>query len=185
MRLFIAIDVQPDIKAGLLRLAGRVLTDGAEVRWSRADQIHLTLKFVGEVADELLAPISEVVRRTAQQAPAFDLQIGGAGCFPPAGPVRIVWVGGHDPSGTLLKAVQGLEDGLEPLGVARETRTFSEHFTIGRVKFDRSRGKLREAVQAAAWEGGRQRVTELVLYQSMLSKGSAQYTPVLRAALAV
>ncbi len=183
MRLFVAIPVDDQIKRRMLRVCDDIDVRDARVRWSSAEQLHLTLKFIGEVEDSLVAPICDAVQRVADKTPLLEMEIGEAGCFPPSGPVRVIWIGGSEPSGTLLQAVQELEDELVPLGISREKRTFSEHFTIGRVKSDHSRGRLRESVGAVGFDACRQSVSELVLYQSTLCQSGAQYAPVLRAKL--
>ena len=183
MRLFVAIPVDDQIKRRMLRVCDDIDVGDARVRWCSAEQLHLTLKFIGEVAESLVMPICDAVQQVAQKTQPFDMEIGETGCFPPNGPARVVWIGGCDSSGTLLQAVHALEDNLVPLGIEKEKRTFSEHFTIGRVKFDHSRGKLRESVRAVVFDACRQAVRELVLYQSTLCQSGAQYAPVLRAKL--
>ncbi len=183
MRLFVAIPVDDQIKRRMLRVCDDIDVREARVRWCSAEQLHLTLKFIGEVEEILLRPIRDAVQRVTDKTPAFDMEIAGTGCFPETGAARVIWIGGSCPSGTLPQVVQELEDALEPLGIDKEKRTFSEHFTIGRVKFDHSRGKLRESVRAAGFDACRQAVRELVLYQSTLCQTGAQYAPVLRAKL--
>lgn len=183
MRLFVALPADDQIKRRMVQTCDRIDVGEARVRWCTADQLHMTLKFIGEVEDGLVKPICEAVQRVADGTPPFELEISGTGCFPPGGAVRIVWVGGSEPSRTLHQAVQCLEEELAVLGIAKEKRTFSEHFTVGRVKFDPSRGKLRESVLAVGFECCRQNVGELVVYQSTLARTGAQYTPVLRARL--
>ena len=183
MRLFVGITVDDQTKRRMLRIGERIEIRDARVRWCTAEQLHLTLKFIGEVAEDQVTPIYDAVRRVAEDLQPFAIEIANTGCFPGQGPVRIVWVGGSEPSGLLIQAVQGLEDKLEPLGITREKRTFSEHFTIGRVKFDRSHGKLRAAIAASTFESVCQEVSEIVLYQSILSGAGVHYTPILRAEL--
>ncbi len=183
MRLFVALPVDDQIKRRMLRVCDDIDVRDARVRWCSAGQLHLTLKFIGEVEDSLVKPICDAVQRLANKTPLLEMEIGEAGCFPQSGPVRVIWIGGSDSSGTLPKVVQQLEDALVPLGIEKEKRTFSEHFTIGRVKFDHSRGRLRESVRAAGFDACRQAVRELVLYQSTLCQSGAQYAPVLRAKL--
>ncbi len=183
MRLFVAIPVDDQIKRRMLRVCDDIDVRDARVRWCSAELLHLTLKFIGEVEDSLLKPICEAVQRVADKTPLLEMEIRETGCFPAAGPVRVIWIGGSESSGTLLQAVQELEDDLAPLGITKEKRTFSEHFTIGRVKFDHSRGRLRESVGAAGFDACRQAVRELVLYQSTLCQSGAQYLPILRAKL--
>ncbi len=183
MRLFIAVPLDERIKQKMVRVKDRIDVDNARVRWCTADQLHLTLKFIGEVGDDRTGLICEAMKRVADLTPTFDMEIAGTGCFPPNGTVRVIWIAGSEPSGVLCRAAQGLEEELEKLGIPREKRTFSEHFTIGRVKFDRSRGKLRESVLATTFERCRQQVKELVLYQSMLARNGAEYMPVAAANL--
>lgn len=183
MRLFVALSLDDQIKRRMVQTCERIDVGEARVRWCRADQLHMTLKFIGEVDDDLVKPICAAVQRVADDTPPFELEISGTGCFPPGGAVRIVWVGGADPSKTLHQAVQRIEEELALLGIAKEKRTFSEHFTVGRVKFDPSRGTLRESVLAVGFACCRQSVSELVVYQSTLARTGAQYTPVLRARL--
>ncbi len=183
MRLFVGIAVDDQIKSRMLRIGERIDVRDVRVRWCTAEQLHLTLKFIGEVAEDQGTPICDAVRRVAEKLQPFPMQIANTGCFPGQGPVRIVWVGGSDPSGVLVEAVQGLEASLELLEIAREKRTFSEHFTIGRVKFDGSHGKLRAAIAASRFEPVCQNVSEIVLYQSILSGAGVQYSPILRAEL--
>ena len=183
MRLFVAVPLTDDVKRRMLRVGDQISVPGSKIRWLAADQLHLTLKFIGDVQDSLAQAISDAVVRVGERTPAFSLEVSGTGCFPPRGPVRVIWVGGSEDSGSLLKAVQLLEQELEPLGIAREKRTFSEHFTIGRVKVDHSRGTLRESVLAARFTPCRQRVTQLILYESTLAQRGAQYTSVCQARL--
>ncbi len=183
MRLFVAIPVDDQIKSRMLKVRDRIDVSDARVRWCSAEQLHLTLKFIGEVEDSLVKPICDAVQRVADKTPPLDMEIGETGCFPETDPARVIWVGGADSSATLPQVVHTLEDDLAPLGIAKEKRTFSEHFTIGRVKFDHSRGRLRESVMAAGFGACRQAVRELVLYQSTLCQSGAQYASVLRAEL--
>ncbi len=183
MRLFVAIPVDDQVKRRMLRVCDDIDVRDARVRWCSAEQLHLTLKFIGEVEESLVKPICDAVQRVAGKTPALDMEIGETGCFPSTGPLRVIWVGGSESSGTLLQVAQELDDDLAPLGIEKEKRTFSEHFTIGRVKFDHSRGRLRESVRAAGFDACRQAVRELVLYQSTLCQSGAQYEPVLRAEL--
>ncbi len=183
MRLFIAIPVDDQIKRRMLHVRDRIDVSDARVRWCSAEQLHLTLKFIGEVEDSLVKPICDAVQRVADKTPLFEVDIGETGCFPPTGSVRVIWIGGTDSAGTLCQAAQEVVDELVPLGIEKEKRTFSEHFTIGRVKFDHSRGRLRESVRAVGFDACRQAVRELVVYQSTLCQSGAQYAPVLRAKL--
>ncbi|MCG3136316.1 MAG: RNA 2',3'-cyclic phosphodiesterase [Phycisphaerae bacterium] len=183
MRLFIAIDVDAAIRQAMLKVAKSIHAYQSQISWTTAEQLHLTLKFIGEVDDLLAATMADRLQQLARRFPPITILTEGVGCFPPSGPVRIIWIGGREPTGTLVKVVHGIEDFAEELGVPREKRTFSEHFTIGRVKSDGSRGKLRTAVQTARFGPMALQISQLVLYQSILQPKGAQYVPLCRAAL--
>ena len=110
MRLFVAIELTDEVRGALQEVQkalGRV-TDG--VRWVRPEQLHLTVKFLGETPDGEVSRVAEAVARSAARSRAFEMQLTECGCFPPRGPVRIVWVGTHDPSGALQECVNAVEE---------------------------------------------------------------------------
>lgn len=181
MRLFVAIPCDRGVRRALQAVQQRIVTGRAKVQWTAEQQLHLTVKFLGETPAERVPALAGAMQRAVAGVPAFHLEVGGSGCFPAGGPVRIIWVGGADPSGFMRQTVQRLEDEFAALGVPLEARTFSEHFTIGRVKFDDSRGKLREAVRAVSFAPVRLEVNGLTLYQSVLGPGGPQYTAVAQA----
>jgi 2'-5' RNA ligase len=153
------------------------------VRWILSHQLHMTVKFLGEVPDRDVAKVSEAVSSAGSKATGFEMEISGCGCFPPRGPVRIVWVGANEPTGALLKCVETLEADLEGLGFAREQRRFSPHLTIGRVREDRSVGQIRSVVEGHTFPSLKQPVGSLTLMSSVLSPKGPTYTPVAVASL--
>ena len=178
MRLFIAILLSDDIRAALGKVQASL--DGAcrGVRWIPENQLHLTAKFLGEVPDRNVAEVAEAVARAAADAAPFDMEIAGCGCFPPRGPVRIVWVGVEEASGALLRCVEAVEGRLEEKGFPKERRPFSAHITIGRVREDRSGGRLRSVAEACTFEPMEQPVPSLTLMSSVLSPKGPTYTAV-------
>ena len=148
VRLFVAIEFSDRVRSVLqdIQDALRPKCDG--VRWVRAQQLHLTAKFLGEVKDPEVPAVGEAVARAAAQAAAFTMEVGGCGCFPTGGPVRIVWTGLGEETGALGRCVEAVEAELEKIGFAKERRPFSAHVTIGRVREDRSLGGIRSTVSA-------------------------------------
>jgi 2'-5' RNA ligase len=145
--------------------------------------LHLTVKFLGEVPDSDVGAVAEAVARGAGAAEPFTMTISGNGCFPPRGAVRIVWAGTQEPSGVLLQGVEAINGELERAGYPRERRRFSPHITIGRVREDRSGGKIRAAVDAFAFQEIEQPVSSVTLMQSVLTPKGPIYTPVSRTSL--
>lgn len=182
--MFVAILLEEPIRAALREVQRRLAPRCSGVRWCTDEQLHLTVKFLGEVDDAAVPPVAEALVAAAGQCGPFVLEVGGTGCFPPDGPVRIVWAGGSVPSGALSRCVQAVEIALEPLGFARERRAFSPHITLGRVKEDPSRGAVRAAVAGATLPAQRQRVDSVALMSSVLSPKGASYSSVCTARFA-
>lgn len=178
MRLFVAIELSEPVRSVLAKVQADLRAGCDGVRWIPSHQLHLTVKFLGEVPDRDVDKVATAVAQAAKQGGPFELQIAGCGCFPPKGPVRIVWAGGREPSGVLLTCVDALEDKLESLGFARERKRFSPHITIGRVREDRSGGRIRDTVVAQRLDEVRESVTVLTLMSSVLSPKGPTYTPV-------
>ena len=153
------------------------------VRWVSPELSHVTLKFLGEVADRDVPAAIEAVVRAASTSRAFTLELCGCGCFPPAGPVRALWVGGSDASGAMAACVDRIEEELEPLGFPRERRPFSPHVTTGRIRYDRSNGRLRSAVASRTFGPTSQPVASITVMSSELSPRGPQYTPAATIAL--
>ena len=180
MRLFIAIEFSDEVRSTLSELQAALMPECEGVRWIPAEQLHLTVKFLGEVPDRDVNKVAEAVGRAAGTATPCDLAIAGCGCFPPRGPVRIVWAGGSEDTGALVRCVEGVEAELAQLGYPKERRPFSPHITIGRVKEDRSGGRLRSAVDAHTYPSAKEAVTSITVMSSVLSPKGPTYTPVSR-----
>ncbi len=180
MRLFVAIELTDKVRSALLDVGTRLRRRCDGVRWIPAHQLHVTLKFLGEVADRDAGDVAGAVERAAANAGSFKLAIEGSGCFPPLGRVRIVWAGLKEETGRLLRIIEAMEGELELIGFARERRPFSPHITIGRVKEDVSNGTIRTAVDKFACRPAEQEVTAVTLMSSVLSPNGPTYTAVSR-----
>lgn len=182
MRCFIAIELPDSVHDHLAVLQSRMAHLGRAVRWTRPQSIHLTLKFLGEVPDPQIPEICAAARRVADEFPVFDLEVAGVGCFPPRGPVRIVWAGVHQPPPPLLECQKKCEAACADLGFAPENRPYSPHLTIGRVNDSAAGPRIREALrQLETFSAGRFTADELTVFQSDLRPTGPIYTPLARA----
>lgn len=181
MRLFVAIELSGAVKASLIRAQSvlRKRCDG--VRWVGESAMHLTLKFIGDVDDNDVVETTEAVSLGVDGVASFDMEVGGCGCFPDRGPVRIIWAGVSEPSGALAACAGEIERRLEELGFPRERKPFSPHITLGRVHDDRSGGRIRSIVQAHAIEPLNEPVYGVSVMASELSPRGATYARVSRA----
>jgi 2'-5' RNA ligase len=183
VRLFVALELNEAIKTAVRRLQEKLARTCDGVKWTPPEQVHLTVKFLGDVADDQVTDVADAVRRAAARSPAFTLILEGCGCFPPGGPVRILWVGAREDGGRLSACVCAVEEEMERMGFARETRPFTAHGTVGRVRDDRSRGAIRSAFAAAAFGPWTIELNTLTLMSSVLAPKGPTYAPVCRARL--
>ncbi|MEE9295589.1 MAG: RNA 2',3'-cyclic phosphodiesterase [Phycisphaerae bacterium] len=176
VRVFVAIELEQPLKRVLLNMIDGLSASGRDVRWVRQEQMHLTLKFLGDVPDEKVAEVCDVCSEAAGGCRTFPLAIDRCGCFPPQGRVRVIWGGMATPPAELIDCARRSEEGFEALGYARESRPFSAHMTIGRVRNDKTGGRLRGAVQGLTIGSASQTVERLTVFQSTLQPSGAQYT---------
>lgn len=143
MRCFVAIELSDAVRRALAS-AGRRLTGGSrDVRLTPVEQLHLTLKFLGEVDEARLPGVCEIVRTAAASSGPFDIRISRIGCFPPRGP-RVLWAGVRD-GGECARWVQDVEGPLAELGFPPDGRPFTPHVTLGRSR-NRAGGALIRAI---------------------------------------
>src|SRR5579885_1537641 len=172
MRCFVAVDVAAGVRAVLARTQEvlRRAAPSADVRWTRPEGLHVTLKFLGEVPEARCAEVAAVLSGVAAAHRAVGVLARGLGGFPGAGRPRVLWAG---------LARGGAE--LAPLGFAAETRPFQGHVTLGRVRSARGLAALAAALARHAEEEiGAWTVSELVLYRSRLSPAGARYEALAR-----
>ncbi len=175
MRVFVALDVPEPVRASLAELSERLKKVCPNARWVRLEGVHITLKFIGEVAPEKL----EQIRRALGELPNFGpitVRFAGLGFFPGAHRPRVFWAGVQaDPK--LAELVTAIEMKLEPLGIASEKRPFHPHLTLARFEPPQGTQALSEAVEALGTpEFGEEIFRESHLYQSVLKRSGAEYT---------
>jgi 2'-5' RNA ligase len=136
MRLFVALELPASHRASLVEVCERGRRGG--VRWVPAENVHLTLKFLGEVDEARIPKIKDALASVAAAARPFALSLAGGGCFPNPRAPRVVWLGLDEGAGEAGALAATVEDALRPVGFAPEKRPFKPHLTIGRVKEPRA-----------------------------------------------
>ena len=180
MRLFVAIELDQALKRTLAKVQRRLEEFSRTVRWTRPEQMHLTLKFLGEVSDDEAGAVCAAAGRVARQVSPFDMKLTTCGCFPPGGAVRIVHLGLADAANALDRCHELCEEQYERIGFARERKPFRPHLTVGRARQDRTGGRLRQAVAETSCEAVAQAVSSISVVQSELLPGGARYTNLVR-----
>jgi 2'-5' RNA ligase len=178
IRAFLAIELPDALRPGLAQVQEELKRSRAEVRWVPVGNIHLTLKFFGNVPDEEIEALAQAAREAAAAATPFQLQVTTAGAFPSPGAPRVVWLGLGGDILPLTQLFYRLEKAFAALGYLPEGRAFNPHLTLGRVKSPVNRDKLArllEKLPPLNWPPFT--VKELILFQSVLSPQGSKYTP--------
>jgi 2'-5' RNA ligase len=181
MRTFIAIELPREIKDALGKLQARLKASGADVKWVKPENIHLTLKFLGETDEEKTAEIKNILADTAQNFKTFLIRPYSLGAFPKIQSPRVIWIG-IDKGDSETKSIAGrLEERLAAIGIPKEERPFSSHITIGRVRSFLNRDKLIRELKnlGGKIEANPQEfpVTRLALFESTLTPQGPIYKP--------
>ncbi|BDG04063.1 RNA 2',3'-cyclic phosphodiesterase [Anaeromyxobacter oryzae] len=187
-RLFVALEPPDGVRrrmatlaADLRRAAGRAADD---VRWVPAENVHLTLQFLGAVPEERVADVVSAVTAAAAAARPLSLEVKGAGGFPNARRPRVLWLGLHGDVEPARAFVADLGRRLAPLGFPPEARAWSAHLTVGRARDPRGAPGLAGALASQAeGDGVPWRVADVVLFESHLSPKGPRYEALARAAL--
>ncbi|GAB4528041.1 MAG: RNA 2',3'-cyclic phosphodiesterase [Anaerolineales bacterium] len=188
IRAFIAIDLASDVVKHLARVTEDLQARISPhlVRWSSPENIHLTLKFLGDVSVQNLPLLKDALRAEAASRSLFDLSVGGLGAFPKVNQPRVIWVGVEAPD-DLSSLQRAIENQMERLGYERQARPFAAHLTLGRVSRNVEARELRQVAQVLQEYKlgflGVSRVTAVHLYRSDLTPDGAIYTRLFTAPL--
>jgi 2'-5' RNA ligase len=188
IRSFIAIDLSPEIHTHLGRVTEQLKTrmPGVSVRWVPAKNIHLTIKFLGDVSPSNLEIVKKLLEAETSKYSPFEFSVGGMGAFPSVRRPRVIWIGVEAPAE--MKALhRGVEAEAARLGYAAEKRKFSPHLTLGRVSRNARSGDIRQISDVLNDHTvgflGATRVEAVHLYRSDLKPGGAVYTQLFSAPL--
>ena len=179
IRAFIAFPLPEMIKIQISDIQERLKSDHLPVRWVRPENIHLTLKFLGEISTSSIDVITGAIRETVLGCRPLMLVTKGIGVFPGIKKPRVLWIGTSGDIKPLLKIQGSLESNLEKQGFAREKRPFKSHLTLGRFKgqipIEKLSGILRfySDFSSEPFEA-----RELILYRSELRPSGAIYTKI-------
>ena len=181
VRSFIAIELPDEVKAGLVQLEAQLkLSKIPSVKWVDPYSIHLTLKFLGNIAVDRISEITEVMKEAARGLSPFHLEVKGLGVFPNLKRVQVVWVGVGGEVDKLSQLRQRIESSLVPLGFTAESRPFTPHLTLARLR-DRAlpdeRQRLGQFIAATKFESVYTiKVDAINLMRSQLTREGAIYS---------
>lgn len=139
IRTFIAIPLSKAIEKPAIRLITRLQSPGDAIKWVPTDNLHLTLKFLGDVDNVELPKICDAIHDVCLSIEPFTLEFGGTGGFPETDRPRVLYCGIQGETETLCQLVGGLEKRLADLGFKQEPRDYRPHLTLGRTRSSSSR----------------------------------------------
>jgi 2'-5' RNA ligase len=185
IRTFIAVELSPAVRAEAVRLVELLRPAGGDARWVELQNMHLTLKFLGDVREEAIADVCRVVTKAAVDFPPFDITLSGAGVFPDLRRPRTLWIGVTQGQQELVRLQTAVERVLAKRGFLKENRDFFPHLTIGRVRESGpAMGELGQLIQAhASFVAGGSMVRDVVVFASHLSSSGPTYEALARAPL--
>ena len=187
IRAFIAVEISSEVRRSAVELIDRLQSIPMDVKWVVPENLHVTLKFLGDVELTETARICDAMKRAVTDLDPFVLTLGGVGAFPNLSRPNTIWLGALDDDRPMVELHKNLEIRLQKLGFRREGRRFQTHLTIGRVRragpVAKNLGdRLREL---ADYEAGKTRVDQIVLFSSQLTSDGPIYQVLGRAKLGV
>ncbi|HKO35687.1 MAG TPA: RNA 2',3'-cyclic phosphodiesterase [Pyrinomonadaceae bacterium] len=197
-RTFIAIELPADVRARAAQHIARLRHELPDVRasWSREDNLHLTLKFLGNVSVDDIPRVSDSVAIATKSAPSFELTFSDCGVFPSHGRPSVLWLGAGSagilpassvqiPSSSELdRLYSSIENELVVAGFPLESRPFRPHLTIARLRHPRGARHLAELHKSLGFAPIQFSVSEVVVFKSELFKDGSKHTAISRHELA-
>jgi len=185
VRTFVAVELDPAIRSGAAELIEKLRAVPADVKWVAAENMHLTVKFLGDVDVREIHHVCQAVTLAVAELAPFSLEVRGAGAFPNLHRPRTIWLGVREGAEAMTELARRVESELAKLGFPKEGRPFQAHLTIGRIRHGGPEladlGRLVQ--QHAEQEIGDTSVDELVVFSSELTRSGPIYEPLGHASL--
>ena len=183
MRTFIALELSSEIKEELARLQAELKKAKADVKWAEPDNIHLTLKFLGETEDAKIEQIKEILQQISSEEKPFEISLFKLGAFPNASYIRVIWVGIDKGCANAERIAKSIENESEKIGFPKEVRSFSAHLTLGRVKSPKGKIALREKISSLEVRPEKTTIRKVTLFKSTLTSSGPIYDSLFEASL--
>lgn len=168
MRAFIAMNITEDVRDELCKLQSALKRSNADVKWVGIENMHITLKFLGDISDEKIETTKQILDSIGEKTNPFIIRLSDIGCFPSMNSPRVIWVG-----------VKEGADKLKAIADELESAQFHPHMTIGRVRSSRNKEMLVKFVQGTKFSSTYSiNMDRLILFQSTLTPKGPIYTPI-------
>lgn len=183
IRTFICLEVPDSIKVRIADLQQTLRRPDAKISWVKPSNVHLTLRFLGDVATLRIPSVGAAVERAAGRSRPLEIEVGTTGCYPSAARPRVFWVGLPAVPEGLLRLHAMIEEELAREGFAQEDRRYSPHLTIGRVRSPQNASRVAEDLIATVFERESFQATEVIVMRSDMDPAGSIYSPLFQVAL--
>ncbi len=178
IRTFLAIELPRALLRKIEEVQGGLRSSQADVRWVTPENLHLTLKFFGNIDESQIEPIVQSMDQAVQETPPILLRAKGMGAFPNLRNPRVIWIGFDEGKEALTSFQRKLEIEFEKVGFPREDRSFHPHLTLGRVRSNKGKEDLIKRMEGYREEEfGEVQVEKVILFKSDLRPSGPIYTP--------
>ncbi len=181
MRTFIAIELPREIKDALSNLQEKLKKSAADVKWVEPQNIHLTLKFLGERDIKSIEKITQILEEATRNKESYRARVSCIGAFPNTSSPRIIWAGIDKGDSETREIVKELEEEIAKIGIPKEERPYSSHVTIGRTRSPKNRDSLIRDLKNLQDKFGLETleftVTKITLFKSVLTPRGPIYEP--------
>jgi 2'-5' RNA ligase len=176
VRTFIALDLDEDrLKSELRDFQDKLLSIGADVKLVAPVNIHVTLRFLGEIEEDAVQKVIDLMKEVTFQP--FDLELRGVGVFPSISHMNVIWVAMRKGEEELNRIVETIEPGLQRMGIPKDRKGFSPHITVARVRTGRNKQQTARLLEDLSDKDfGSMRVEQIRLKKSILAPGGPVYS---------
>ncbi|MDB4349762.1 RNA 2',3'-cyclic phosphodiesterase [Omnitrophica bacterium] len=178
IRTFIALELSPEIKSELTNVQDLLKPSKADVKWTKPGSMHLTLKFLGNIAQEKAEEVKKSLESVSSRHKPFEVSLFEIGGFPRLESPRVIWVGIDKGCAQAEALAKDVEETLSGIGFEKEKRPFTAHLTLGRVRSPKGRNELVLKIKALDFKPSAScTIDKIILFQSTLTPQGPIYTP--------
>jgi len=180
-RIFIAINLKEELKEYLFSVKHYFILDKLKIKWVEKENIHLTLKFIGETNQKLINLIDEKLKEITSRYPSFEITFSSnIGLFPSLEGInyilpRVIWVGIEEKNNEIKNLHHLIEKNLSEIGIPKENKKFSSHITLGRIKYLKDKNELINLTRKITINDYSQKIKTIELMESKLTPNGPQY----------
>jgi len=178
IRAFIAVEIDKTNKQRLSKLISDLKKSNTDIKWVGENQMHLTLKFLGNIEQDRVQVISGALKSIADNFKGFNIRLSKIGAFPNLRRPRVIWLDIDKGAEELKSLSNKIEIELEKIGFKKEKREFKAHLTLGRVRSLKVIENLEKIINETDFQPPNEiKIDKLILFQSTLTPKGAIYTP--------